>query len=224
MKIIVIAGVPDGGWASRQVDFSNAFVQATLEEEVYVEVPAMFADENNHDKESVVLKLHKSLYGLVQAPRSWYHHLQKGLDKLDFKPSERDSAMYYGRGMILITYVDDTLFFGPDLKEIEKVIAELESAGFALTREEGDEDNVFSFLGVSITPNKATNMLTLTQTGLIDKVLTATGMQDCNTRGSPSTMTPLGTDARGAHRKEMWNYASVIGMLMYLSSNAHPEI
>jgi hypothetical protein len=213
------------GWATRQVDFSNAFVQATSEEEVYLEVlPAMFGDENNHNNESVVLKLKRSLYGLVQAPRSWYHHLQKGLSDLDFKPSECDEAMYYGRGMILITYVDDTLFFGPDLKEIEKVIAELENAGYALTREEGDDENVFSFLGVSITPDKATTMLTLIQGGLIDKVLAAVGMSDCNTRGSPSTMSPLGTDARGAHRKETWNYASVIGMLMYLSSNAHPEI
>lgn len=92
--------------------------------------------------------------------------------------------------MIVITYVDDTLFFGPDIAKIEKVITELEAAGYALTPEAGDEDNVFSFLGVSITPNKATNMLTLTQTGLIDKVRAAVGMSDCNTRGSPSTMTP----------------------------------
>ena len=137
------------GWSTRQVDFSNAFVQATLAEDVYIEVPAMFADENHNDKESVVLKLNKSLYGLVQAPRSWYQHLQNGLEKLDFKPSACDSAMYYGRGMIIITYVDDTLFFGPDLGEIEKVIAELEAAGYALTREEGDKTSVFSLLARS---------------------------------------------------------------------------
>jgi hypothetical protein len=33
------------GWATRQVvDFSNAFVQATLNEEVYMELPAGFED------------------------------------------------------------------------------------------------------------------------------------------------------------------------------------
>ncbi len=214
------------GWASRQVDFSNAFVQATLKEDVYLEMPAMFADETLSTEEATILKLNKSLYGLVQAPRSWYQHLQKGLNSLDFHPSTLDSAMYYGRGMILITYVDDTLFFGPDIKEIEKVIAELELAGYALTREEGDEETVFLFLGVSITPNPATKMVTLTRTGLIDKILAATaGMTDCNTRGSPCTKSGLGTDANGTHhRKETWNYASIIGMLMYLSSNAHPEI
>ena len=141
------------GWATRQVDFSNAFVQARLKEEVYLELPAMFSEENqNSTDEGVVLKLKKSLYGLVQAPRSWYHHLQRGLSKLDFFPSAEDPRIYYGRGMILITYVDDTLFFGPVLKQIEKVISELKGLGYGLTREEGGESTAFAFLGVSITP------------------------------------------------------------------------
>ena len=79
----------------------------------------MFRDENeNVINDGVVLKLKKSLYGLVQAPHSWYHHLQVGLTKLDFKPSTIDARMYYGHSMILITYVNNTLFFGPDLKKI----------------------------------------------------------------------------------------------------------
>jgi hypothetical protein len=146
------------------------------------------------------------------------------LNELDFKVSALDPGMYYGQGMVLITYVDDTLFFGPDIKAIEKVIAELEGLGYGLTREEGDEATAFAFLGVSILPDPVTKMLKLTQRGLILKVLSATGMSDCNTKGSPALSAPLGTDADGPRRKETWHYASVIGMLMYLSSNAHPEI
>ena len=40
------------GWATRQVDFSNAFVQETLDEEVYVSLPAMFQDETKKDRKS----------------------------------------------------------------------------------------------------------------------------------------------------------------------------
>jgi hypothetical protein len=193
------------GWASWQVDFSNTFVQATLEEEVYVKMPAMFANEHSNGKDAVILKLNKRLYGLAQAPHSsWHQHLQKYLEKLSFKPSDLDAAIYYGHGMIIITiitYVDDTLFFGPDIKEIQKGIKELETTGYALTRKDGDEETVFSFLGVSITPNKATKTVTLTQGGLIDKILESVGMSDCNIRGSPSMATPLGTDAQGARHK-----------------------
>ena len=185
----------------------------------------MFSDENhNSTDQGVVLKLKKSLYGIVKNPRSWYHHLQCGQTKIDFVPSAEDPGMYYGQGMILITYVDDTLFFGTYLKQIEKVISKLEGLGYSVTREEGDESTAFAFQGFRITPDPITKMLRLTQTGIIEKILKSTGMPDCNTRGSPSISSPLRTDATGAHRKDSCNYTSVIVMMMYLESNSHPEI
>ena len=66
--------------------------------------------------------------------------------------------------------------------------------------------------------------MSLTQEGLIQNILDATGMTDCNTKGLPSKISPLGTDADGSRRKERWKYASIIGMMMYISSNAHLEI
>ena len=67
-------------------------------------------------------------------------------------------------------------------------------------------------------------MLRLKKTGLIEKIIKSTSMSDCNTRESPVIYSPLGTNTDGAHQKDSWNYASVIGMIMYLASNAHPEI
>jgi hypothetical protein len=93
--------------------------------------------------------------------------------------------------------VDNTLFFGPGLKAIEQVITELEGLGNGLTHKEGDGITAFAFLGVSITPDPITKLLKLTQKGLIKKVLESTGMSDCWTHGSPSLITPLGTDAAG---------------------------
>jgi hypothetical protein len=219
------------GWATRQVNFSNAFIQAELKElkeEVYVELPEMFCDDQNQgNKDRVVLKLNKLLYGLVQAPLSWYNHLQKGLNEFDFEVSKLDSGMYYGRGMMMIItyYVDDTLLFGPNVKEMEKVITELEGLGYGLTREEGDKTTVFAFLGVSILLDPVMKKLKMTQKGLIKKVLASTGMSNCNTWGSPALSSPLGTDADGPpHHKDSWNFASAVGMLMYLLSNAHSEI
>ena len=101
--------------------------------------------------------------------------------------------------MILITYVNDTLFFGSDMKQIGKVIIELEGLEYGLTREEGEEIIEFAFLGVSITPYPVTKMLQLTQTGLIEKIIKSTGMSDCNTRGYPAISSLLGTDATGSH-------------------------
>jgi len=66
--------------------------------------------------------------------------------------------------------------------------------------------------------------MTLLQTSLIDKVLCTTRMADCNAKPMPAATHPLGFDVSGAHTKESWSDALVIGMLMYLASNSHPDI
>ena len=60
------------------------------------------------------------------------------------------------------------------------------------------------------------------QTGLIRKVLDAIGMEHCN--GLPSPY--FGTDANGsnAKRDRPKSYASVIGVILYLTSNTRPDI
>lgn len=213
------------GWITKQVDFTNAFVHADLTEEVYVDPPEMFACGNS--SQDVVLKLDKSLYGLVQAPRCWYHHLRDGLNNLGFKESQEEKGVYYGRGITLVTYVDDVLFFGPDSSSIDQTINDLEQHGFKLTREDTESLDVYSFLGVQVNKGidaNGSSFIRLTQDGLIDKVLEATGMKDCNSKRSPSLISPLGTNANGPGRKEAWSYPSVVGMLMFLGSNAYPEI
>ena len=56
------------------------------------------------------------------------------LTKLYFAPLEEDPGMYYGQGIIMVTYVNDTLFFGPNMKQTEKVISELEGLVYGPTR------------------------------------------------------------------------------------------
>ena len=53
-------------WTTRVIDHTNAFLQANIDTEVYMEPPALFGSRKGEDK---VLKLRKSLYGLKQSPR-----------------------------------------------------------------------------------------------------------------------------------------------------------
>ena len=66
-------------WQTVQTDYTNAFAQSMLAEEVYMETPKDFmtSDKNN----DYVLKLNKSLYGLQQAPLSWFAHLKEHLEQ-----------------------------------------------------------------------------------------------------------------------------------------------
>ena len=65
------------------------------------------------------------------------------------------------------------------------------------------------------------------QTGLIRKVLEATGMEHCNGLPTPRKVeAPLGKDMNGSEAKRYCpnSYAYVIGMMMYLASNTRPDI
>ena len=210
-------------WTTKQINFSNAFVQAPLEKNVYVAMPPMFNDSSGIDPSQLCLCLHKSLYGMREAPKLWNDHLEKGLLRCGFTASHEDPGIYYGRGMAIAVYVDDVLFFGPDEAMMEKVIDELQTDGFELKREKEGDDDVYNFLGINIQSEGDT--IKMSQHGLIKKFLSRIGMADCNSKETPCITTPLGSDVDGAwHDEKEFSYASAVGMLMYLAGNAHPEI
>ena len=77
------------------------------------------------------------------------------------------------------------MLFRPDIKDIQKVLKELEENGYDLTLKNGYKDNIFYFLDVIIKPDKESQILVLTQIGLINKILETVVISKCNTIGSP---------------------------------------
>ena len=127
--------------------------------------------------------------------------------------------------MICVVYVDDTIIAGPDEHAIEDLITDLgvSKDEHRHTFELRDEGEVGDFLGIRITKTDS-NTFCLTQTGLIDKVLKESHMEDANSCQTPASSTPLHLDQDGEAFNETWEYASIVGMLMYLASNSRPDI
>ena len=150
----------------------------------------------------------------------WANHLATQMGKIGFKASALDPCVFYGRGMVVLSYVDDCLFFGPDAGEIDKVIQDLKKQGMGLTVETG---SAYAFLGVDVEPNEDGGFK-MSQTGLIKKILKTVDMQDSNSKATPAASVPLGTDANGEIFNENWSYPQVVGMLLFLSSNSRPDI
>jgi len=65
----------------------------------------------------------KALYGLKQSFRKWQFKLKTLLRELGFKPLILDSAVFYNpeNGIFIVTFVDDCLFIGFKLSEINTV-------------------------------------------------------------------------------------------------------
>ena len=133
---------------TRSVDFTLAFPQADLDEEVFMILPAGVDHEDSTNK--YVLKLNKSLYGLKQAARNWFQCLSSALKLRGLSPATRDSCVFLGHKMIVIIYVDDCLIFTPqNSTSSDRLIASLEKGNenFQFT----DQGSLSSYLGMEIT-------------------------------------------------------------------------
>jgi hypothetical protein len=113
-------------WTIRQLDVSNAFFNGSLMEEVYMEQPQGFLDPTKPDH---VCRLHKSIYGLKQAPQAWFTCLSSILLELGFVASLVDSSLFifimHNVKIFLLIYVDDIIVIGTHTKVIISLISAL---------------------------------------------------------------------------------------------------
>ena len=205
-------------WQTVQTDYTNAFAQSTLAEEVYMEIPKDFM--TSHKNNDYILKLNKSWYGLRQAPLSWFAHLKEHLEQRGFVSSKVDQCLFinHDKKIFFLVYIDDVVWVAPDRQRIDKVL-ESHKDEFEMTVE-GD---VTAFLGIQF-KRLSGREIEMQQTGLIERVLKATGLQDCNPDKMPASQKPLGTDKDCLEFAEQWSYSSVVGMWLYLVANSRPEI
>jgi hypothetical protein len=136
---------------------------------VYVELLAGFEAPNK------VLLLKKSVYGLRQSPLNFYKHLRQGLESRGFQKSDHDDCLFTNGDTIVLFWVNDCIFYSNTHNRIDNLILSLKDE-FLLEREE----DMAGFLGINITRDKNNDSLTITQTRLIERILTAMEMEDCN--------------------------------------------
>ncbi|GJU31474.1 retrotransposon protein, putative, ty1-copia subclass [Tanacetum coccineum] len=74
-----------------QMDVKTAFLNGFLEEEIYMEQPEDFIDPNHPIK---VCKLQRSIYGLMQALRSWNKRFDEEIKKFGFHQNLDESCVY----------------------------------------------------------------------------------------------------------------------------------
>ena len=213
--VLVFAVAQD--WPLICVDFSNAFVQATLNSPVWIHLPRGYKSTKSHP---TCLRLKKSLYGLVVAPKLCSEMLFKAFRDDEFAQSENDPCLFLKPNMVAFTYVDDCGIATPTMKEIDGFVDRLRKRGFELTKE-GDFS---AYLGINFHRDPKTQTVTMTQPGLIKKILATTRLEECNPNRAPSAQAGLGADPNDPPGKEPWSYSSVVGMLLYLATNTRPDI
>ena len=205
------------GWYTCTCDYSNAFIHATLDTPVWIHLPRGYRSKLPG---KTCLKLKKSLYGTSFAPNLWFQTLTDALKKYGLKQSEHDSCLFFKPGMMACVYVDDLVMAFKDPAEKDKFFETMKEYGFTLSI----DDTLESYLGIKF-EKLEDGSFNMTQPALIDKIIEATGMQSCNKSPTPAAPNqPLAKDPDGAPFDEDWSYPSLVGMLMYLTTNTRPDL
>ena len=93
---------------------------------------------------------------------------------------------------MIVVYVNDCGIAAKKSNDIHKLIDKLRKLD--LTYNEGD---FTEYLGMKIEPTADGKGVHMTQSGLIDKILKATNMEDCNPNHVPASQVALGSDPDG---------------------------
>jgi hypothetical protein len=208
------------GLMSVQVDYTNAFIQAPIDDEVYCEMPQMFRAEG------YVIRLKRNVYGLRQAPLNFFLLLKQALEQRGFVQSVNDPCLFATEeGVICLCYVDDCIWYAKDKDLIYKIIKDLQEPANPehLPMKLKEESDIAGFLGIEIKRHDD-GTLELLQTGLIGRILRVMKLEDAVSTHTPAAKVALGKDEDGPERNDTWSYSSVVGMMMYLAVNSRPDI
>jgi len=206
------------GWKRIIIDVKNAFVNAPLEEEIYIDQPAGFIKKH---KEDYVYRLHKALYGLRQASREWNRYLDRFLKNIGCVPSEADPTLYVLKReeyfVLLVVYVDDILLVSNSERGFEEIIWHFEKR-FEIRIMKVVE----KFLGFTVEDNGET--VKIHNAPMVERLLNHFKMRDCK-----GASTPLACGVNLSHDEsdvlaEATPYRQLVGSLLHLSNTVRPDI
>jgi hypothetical protein len=214
---LLLAITAHHSWEVHHMDVKSGFLNGDLKEVIYVQQPPGFIDDNNPSK---VLRLHKALYGLRQAPRAWNAKLDNTLLSLSFKRCISEHGMYT-RGntehrLIVGVYVDDLIIIGANMQVVSGFKKEM-CKSFKMS----DLDALSYYLGIEVQQSR--DGITICQGAYAKKILDIAGLEESNPSRTPMQPRLQLSKIGDTPAVDSTNYRSVIGSLRYLV-NTRPDL
>ncbi|WAQ86172.1 hypothetical protein PtA15_6A804 [Puccinia triticina] len=214
MRILLTLAAKNN-WPVYNFDFVAAYLNAPINEEVWVQAPEGLDVEAG---EACLLK--KALYGMKKAARCWWKHLRGTLADLGYISSYYDSSVYtlsnkVNRSIIWV-HVDNGIVTGSSDEALKLLETQLKGS-LEIKWEEG----LSSMVGVKIT--RTEDGFELRQPCLISKILN----EQWDGVSLASSPLPEGYSANSDDKEPGVNstdYLSAIGSLSYVAVGTRPDI
>ncbi|CAI7759474.1 unnamed protein product, partial [Closterium sp. NIES-53] len=203
------------------LDFSTAFLQGSLHEEIWLRRPPGFTGSFPPGTQ---WSLRRPVYGLRQAPREWHDTLRTTLAALGFAPSTADPSLFLRIDTVLprfyiLVYVDDLVFATADTAELAYVKSELQKRHTCT-----DLGELRSYLCLQITRDRARRTITLTQY-MVQQVLQRFDFTYSSPQATPlSTRHSLSALPSDDSVEPSGPYPELVGCLMYLMTCTRPDL
>ncbi|CAI7789324.1 unnamed protein product, partial [Closterium sp. NIES-54] len=204
------------------LDFSTAFLQGSLHEEIWLRRPPGFTGSF---PPGTLWSLRRPVYGLRQAPREWHDTLRTTLAALGFAPSTADPSLFLRTDTSLppfyiLVYVDNLVFATADTAGLAHVKSELQKRHTCT-----DLGELRSYLGLQITRDRAQRTITLTQSHMVQQVLQRFDFTYSSPQATPlSTRHSLSALPSDESVEPSGPYPELVGCLMYLMTCTRPDL
>ena len=209
-----------------KIDVKTAFLNGELEEDIYMQQLKGFIALG---QEHMVCKLHRSIYGLKQASRSWNIRFDQVIKLYGFEKSHDVPCVYKKiQGIVvvfLVLYIDDILLIGNSVKVLSDVKGYLKKQ-FDM-KDLGEANYI---LGFKLLRDQKNKVLALSQASYIDKIVTRFGMENSKRGLLPfrhGIHLSKEQSPKTPEEKELMSkkpYASAVGSLMYAMLCTRPDI
>jgi hypothetical protein len=204
---------------AENIDFSSTYINADIEETIYMEQPPGFKKPGH---EHQVCLLRKALYGLKQAGRQWYKKLCELLvDRMGLTRCAADPAVLYlfdgDLGVIIGIHVDDSFILTNSKAACTAVKREI-GAHYEIT----DLGPVRWLLGFEIRRDRAARRITMSQSAYIDTLAERFHLTQARSRTVP--LSPHVDLYASAEAVDAGPYAQLTGSLMYTAIGTCPDV
>ena len=219
VKIAVAVANEKGCWLLRHLDRKQAFIQAYLDEAVYMRLPVSCGDMSGE-----VVLLQRAVYGLREAGRQWSLRLSRvlvvqkiGLEQSKAAPCVFRKVVDGEVTLIVCVNVDDLAVTAKNKNTFDDIYAQLKYK-FSVN----DMGDLSWYLGCALERGKMEDVMKMTQTAIVDSLVDRLDIQ-YETQTPASVELDLGPKI--IHEKGGdWPYKQAVGGLLWISGITRPDI
>lgn len=204
-------------WEIEQVDVATAFLNAPLDEEIYVRPP----EGSPGSTTGKVWRLKKALYGLKQAGRQWWKTLSATFTEFGLKTSRADQCLLFGQnGELAVVVIVDDMAIGGSNSGVKGLIDYLESK-FTIKK----LGQLGTFVGLEIERDRENHLITIHQKRYAADICARFGLDTTKPTAVPIPVGSRFTKAYpGEDLADLKLYQSMMGSVMYLMLASRPDL